>query len=619
MELAIGNGSLGRGAFALSSWGTPLSKPPVPPGEPEESPQIQPLSDNSRPYFSHFGSWVDSSKQASTVDEAPKIPLPGRYLVILREEADPMEVAKEHGIEMKEGDLLSGVNILVTRLTPALVDILKKDARIEFIEEDQEVSDRSRVPMPVIAQTASGQNPQIGNRVDIVISETVSSPPKESGGGKNRYLIGVRSHRDIDQLIAEFKLKVEQTLRLNAFYADLTREMLDRLGKDPRLSLMQSDSATSTGLKPSSKWSLLSDLVAYIYPGSRRPRGRRPLLPLPPGQMPLPTPPVVRPRPQRPSMRKPVPPPSPTPRLANPSIALAQQIIPTGVDRIDAERSTKTGRGVGVAILDTGIDASHPDLARNVRGGASFVPDEPTLYDFNGHGTHVAGIVAALDNGIGVRGVAPEANLYAVKVLGGNGGGSISGVIKGVNYVANHVDQIQLANMSLGASGVNQVESQALQIAIRRATQKGVTFIVAAGNEGKANYGTIPAAFPEAITVTALADTDGKQGGQGPANRAGEDDSFASFSNYGKADIAAPGVGILSTLPGGGYGTMSGTSQAAPHVAGVAALYLQNHPGARFSEIKTALVGASTRSGLSPYALANQSTRHPESVVTAWV
>ena len=621
MELAIGRGVVSFEGYFPG--GTLSSLPPrvVPLATSELGQQMASLPEEG----------VGSIERPARPNEVSPAAPEGRYLIILKEEANPAQVAKEHGIEVKEGDILEGVNILVTRMSPDIIERLKKDSRIEFIEEDQGISRNSTPQASVIPAASTPGGPDlktVGSRIDLLISEDIKPPskkevaqPEAPNREEGRYLIGVRGHVNIDELIAEFKLRIERSIRLNGFYAGLTRNMLDRLTKDTRLLLVPFDIDSLATIKGAQKWLTLFYLISKYIPRFRSPQGRAPQ----PTPIPFPIPifpprfPANRPRPNRPVYRPPYSPPPPTQRPAHQKIVLGTQVIPTGVDRIDAELGTKTGKGIGVAILDTGIDPSHPDLSRNVKGGASFVTGEPTIDDLNGHGTHVAGIIAAVDNNIGVRGVAPDAQLYAVKVLGGNGGGTISGVIKGVNYVASNTDKIQLANMSLGASGVNRVESLALQTAIRRATQKGITFIVAAGNEGTANYNTIPAAFPEAITVTALADTDGRPGGHGAASRTGADDSFASFSNYGKADIAAPGVGILSTLPGDGYGVMSGTSQAAPHVTGVAALYLQSHPTARLSEIKNALIESSTRSGLNPYATATQVALHPEPVVTAWV
>jgi subtilisin family serine protease len=273
------------------------------------------------------------------------------------------------------------------------------------------------------------------------------------------------------------------------------------------------------------------------------------------------------------------------------------QVVPTGMRRIGLDHSPllrldgKDRRvDVGVAVIDTGIDARHPDL--QVVKSVSFVASSPKAEDGNGHGTHCAGIIGALDNGIGVVGVAPGARLYAVKVLADDGSGSLSDVIAGVDWVAEHAAEIAVANMSLGVAA----KSESLHAAIAAAVHAGVVFVAAAGNEAEDVFGedgiegtdddSIPAAYPEVCAVSALADTDGQSGGLGPRSRAGPDDTLASFSNFsrtphkaprvrspgGAIDLAAPGVDILSTWPGGRYATLSGTSMAAPHVAGLAAL-----------------------------------------------
>jgi subtilisin family serine protease len=193
--------------------------------------------------------------------------------------------------------------------------------------------------------------------------------------------------------------------------------------------------------------------------------------------------------------------------------------------------------------------------------------------DDNGHGTHVAGIAAAKDNGIGVVGVAPGARLWAVKVLDRNGSGFLSGVIKGVDHVTANAGAIEVANMSLGGGN-----SQALNDAIKNSVAKGVVYVVAAGNSGIDASNTSPANSPDVLAVSAIVDTDGKCGKLGPSTSYGGDDTFASFSNYGSmVDIAAPGVNILSTYKGKTYATMSGTSMASPHVAGAVALYLAHN------------------------------------------
>jgi subtilisin family serine protease len=288
------------------------------------------------------------------------------------------------------------------------------------------------------------------------------------------------------------------------------------------------------------------------------------------------------------------------------------QTVPTGVQRIGADHNAvaaidgvNTPIDVGIAIIDTGINQTHPDL--NVKGGVCVIVTYlfgipisscSSPEDDNGHGTHVAGIAAALDNDIGVVGVAPGARLYAVKVLGKTGSGSLSNVIKGIDWVTQNAGSlnIKVANMSMGASGSDdgncgRSNNDPLHTAICNSVAAGVTYVVAAGNSGVDAKNTIPAAYPEVITVSALADTDGQPGGLGPVSTYGADDTFATFSNYGPGvDLIAPGVSILSTYPNGGYATLSGTSMAAPHVAGAAALYIAQNPGASPQQVRQALI-----------------------------
>ena len=272
---------------------------------------------------------------------------------------------------------------------------------------------------------------------------------------------------------------------------------------------------------------------------------------------------------------------------------LFTQTVPTGIQRIfaddnaniDIDGSDDYRVDVDVAIIDTGIDFEHPDL--NVVGGVDCSGGGPFGGDCKSggdddhyHGTHVAGSVAAIDDGSGVVGVAPGARLWAVKVLDSNGSGWTSWIVAGIDWVAANASTIEVANMSLGGSGFSQSEYDAIQGAV----DKGVAFAVAAGNsdDDAANYS--PAAFDNVLTVSALADFDGEAGGNGsPTCRTDQDDTLADFSNWGSAvQITAPGVCILSTFPieEGEYGTISGTSMASPHAAGALALLASsNNPG----------------------------------------
>lgn len=272
------------------------------------------------------------------------------------------------------------------------------------------------------------------------------------------------------------------------------------------------------------------------------------------------------------------------------------QKIPTGISRLGT--SAYTGSGVGVAIIDTGIDLTHPDLAANIMANTSCVTGKKSGSDDNGHGTHVAGTIAALRNTIGAVGVAPEAKLIAVKVLNAQGSGTWSSIICGIDWVTANAAKynIKVANMSLGGSGVSDnncglTNNDAMHQAICASRNAGVTYVVAAGNSAADASTSVPAAYDDAvITVSALADSDGLSGGFGVATSYGADDTFASFSNYGSVvDLGAPGVNIFSTWKDGGYNTISGTSMAAPHVSGAAALYLQKYPTATWTEVRDGL------------------------------
>lgn len=225
-----------------------------------------------------------------------------------------------------------------------------------------------------------------------------------------------------------------------------------------------------------------------------------------------------------------------------------------GVERVKAPAAwdMTEGAGVRVAVIDTGIDSSHPDLQGKVDGGFDAITQseqKAAWQDGNGHGTHVAGTIAALRDGKGVAGVAPKARLYAVRVLDQDGSGSLSSVINGIIWCAKN--GIQVANMSLGSAA----PSEAMQKALRYAKSRGVVVVASAGNSG----GPVgfPGAYPEVIGVAA----------------SDFEDHVATFSSRGpEVDFIAPGVSVVSTAMGGGYANFSGTSMAAPHVTGLAAL-----------------------------------------------
>ena len=247
-----------------------------------------------------------------------------------------------------------------------------------------------------------------------------------------------------------------------------------------------------------------------------------------------------------------------------------------GINRVHAPAAwpITEGKGVKVAVIDTGIDSSHPDLSGSVDGGYSAITktENPADYqDDNGHGTHVSGTIAAHRDGKGVVGVAPKARLYAVKVLDADGSGNLSDVVDGIVWAAkNHMD---VANMSLGAP----VDSEAMKRAVRFARGSGVVIVAAAGNSG----GSVgfPGAYEDTIAVAASDSAD----------------NLASFSSRGpEVDFIAPGVDVLSAKMGGGFISYSGTSMASPHVAGLAALAVSqgyvglNGPDGVFAQLKKA-------------------------------
>jgi PKD repeat protein len=226
------------------------------------------------------------------------------------------------------------------------------------------------------------------------------------------------------------------------------------------------------------------------------------------------------------------------------------QTIPWGITRV-AGGANYSGSNVAW-IIDTGIDLDHPDLNVDASKSAWFVSRVSSANDDNGHGTHVAGTVAAINNGEGVIGVAAGARVIPVKVLDRRGSGSISGVIAGVDYVASNGEEGDVANMSLGGSYYED-----LNTAVKNAAAEGIRFSLAAGNESTDANSKSPASAngTNIYTISAMA----------------EGDVWAYYSNYGNppVDYCAPGSGIYSTYKDGGYATASGTSMAAPHVAGI--------------------------------------------------
>ena len=235
-----------------------------------------------------------------------------------------------------------------------------------------------------------------------------------------------------------------------------------------------------------------------------------------------------------------------------------KQEIGWGVKRIGADSflDIEPKNRVRVGIMDTGIHLQHADLKDNIKGGINVTGNSNDYSDDNGHGTHVAGIVGALNNDIGIVGVMPKVDLYAVKVFNSAGEGSLSDIIRGLQWCINN--KIKLVNMSFGSA----TDNATFREVFKNAEKAGVIMVVAAGNDGNDKI-QFPAKYPETIAVSSL----------------NEMNNISSFSSYGpEVNIIAPGEDIFSTWNNGGYKKMSGTSMAAPHVTGAIAQML-NHWG----------------------------------------
>ena len=266
------------------------------------------------------------------------------------------------------------------------------------------------------------------------------------------------------------------------------------------------------------------------------------------------------------------------------------QTLPWGINRVDADvSSTLAGNSSGAVsnvnayIIDTGIDTDHTDLNIDVVNHVNPSGAGGGNEDCNGHGTHVAGTVAAIDNTQDVVGVAPDAPLTAVKVLGCSGSGSTSGVIKGVDWVTQNAQKPAIANMSLGG-GVSQAEDDA----VRKSAASGIFYSIAAMNNGANACNYSPARAGR--TKNAADGSWNKDNGIMTVAATNSSNEEASWSNYGPCvDIWAPGVNVKSTKLGGGTTLMSGTSMAAPHVGGGGALYLSSHTSASSPATEIAL------------------------------
>ncbi|MFW9995825.1 MAG: S8 family peptidase [Candidatus Odinarchaeota archaeon] len=259
--------------------------------------------------------------------------------------------------------------------------------------------------------------------------------------------------------------------------------------------------------------------------------------------------------------------------------------IPWGIDRVNAipAASAVDESSVIVAILDTGMDLDHPDLAANYIWGWDLVKDDPSPDDENGHGTHCAGTVAAIDNDIGVIGVAPNVGLYIIRVLNPGGLGTYEDIADGIIMATNGPDGIpgtaddaDVISMSLSGPSPDPY----LESAVNYALSYDVVIVAATGNDG-ADEPAYPAAYPGVIKAGA---TD-------------IDDNIASWSNRGET-ILAPGVSVYSTYLNGHYITYSGTSMATPHVAGVVALAWAAHPDYSGEQIRLLVEGSADDAGV---------------------
>ena len=291
------------------------------------------------------------------------------------------------------------------------------------------------------------------------------------------------------------------------------------------------------------------------------------------------------------------------------------QILPAGVVRVGAPTPSSNGAGIGVAVLDTGIDLAHSDLSVATSG---FSAIGATCQDGNGHGTHVAGTVAARDNGADVVGVAPAAQLYCVKVLDNSGSGSDATVMAGLDWVLNNHDRvvpaIKVINLSLGRAG-SVGDNPVLHGVISALDSAGISIVAAAGNDPQVDVSEqIPAAYPEVIAVASTTAQNGSNQCRFLAGSIAADTaSYFTTDGHG-VTVSAPGedqedvnrscfiksVGILSTRLGGGTARMSGTSMASPHVAGIAARYYQQNSTLLPSEVKAWIAAGASRQTVAP-------------------
>lgn len=260
------------------------------------------------------------------------------------------------------------------------------------------------------------------------------------------------------------------------------------------------------------------------------------------------------------------------------------QVIPWGIKKIGADKAWQTtqGEGVRVAVIDTGIAFDHPDLQKNVKGGVNILNSILPPYDHNGHGTHVAGTIGAVNNEMGVVGVAPKVSLYAVKAFNKDGTAKLSDIIRAIDWcIENNIDII---NMSFGFNE----PSPTFREAIIRAQQAGIIMVAASGNKGTRGRLEYPAQFAETIAVSSI----------------NENNEITDFSTIGPGvDLTAPGEKITSTWLNNSFRDLSGTSMSVAHVTGVAALLLSRYPNIKPNQVSSILKDSALRiRNISTYA-----------------
>ncbi len=259
------------------------------------------------------------------------------------------------------------------------------------------------------------------------------------------------------------------------------------------------------------------------------------------------------------------------------------QVIPWGIKRIGANDSwsISQGKGIKVAVVDTGIAYDHPDLAKNIKGGTNVINPLLSPYDYNGHGTHIAGTIGAVNNQYGVVGVAPKVSIYAVKAFNKDGTAKLSNIIKAIDWCIDN--DMDIINMSFGFDE----SSSTFREAIVRAYQSEVLMIAASGNKGTQGKIEYPAEFQETIGVSSI----------------NENNKISSYSNIGpQVDLAAPGEKIISTWLNNSFRELSGTSMAVAHVSGAAALLKSRYPRIRTNELSYLLQRNAFRINASPIA-----------------